>query len=42
MKTFVSWSGGKESNFALHQAITKGFQISYLLNMVTEEGERSR
>jgi len=42
MKTFISWSGGKESSFALHQAILEGFQVSYLLNMVTENGERSR
>ncbi|MCK4245090.1 MAG: diphthine--ammonia ligase [Candidatus Omnitrophica bacterium] len=42
IKAFVSWSGGKESSFALHQAISKGFQIFYLLNMVTEDGERSR
>jgi len=42
MKTFVSWSGGKESNFALYQAAKEGFRISHLLNMVTEEGERSR
>ncbi len=42
MKTFISWSGGKESSFALHQAISDGFQVSYLLNMVTENGERSR
>ncbi len=42
IKAFVSWSGGKESSFALHQAISGGFQVSYLLNMVTEDGERSR
>lgn len=42
MKTFVSWSGGKESNFALYQAAKEGFRISHLLNMVTEEGKRSR
>ncbi len=42
IKAFVSWSGGKDSSFALHQAISKGFQISYLLNMVTEDGKRSR
>ncbi|PIW33882.1 MAG: hypothetical protein COW28_02225, partial [bacterium (Candidatus Ratteibacteria) CG15_BIG_FIL_POST_REV_8_21_14_020_41_12] len=26
MKTFVSWSGGKESNFALYQAAKEGFR----------------
>jgi diphthine-ammonia ligase len=42
MKVFCSWSGGKESSLACYKAILGGFDISFLLNMVSEGGERSR
>lgn len=37
-----SWSGGKDSCLALHQAIQNGGRPQYLLTMLTESGERSR
>ena len=40
-KVFISWSGGKDSCLAAYQAKASGLEISYLLNMVTEDGERS-
>ena len=43
MKAFVSWSGGKESALALYRA-RQGREVKavYLLNMVSEDGRRSR
>ncbi len=43
MKVFVSWSGGKDTCLAYHRAkyIDK-FDFKYLLNMATEDGNRSR
>jgi diphthine-ammonia ligase len=37
-----SWSGGKDSCFALMQAIEKGFMPKVLLNVLNEEGKISR
>lgn len=43
MKAFVSWSGGKETSLACYRAKDLGnFEIKYLLNMVSEDGSRSR
>jgi uncharacterized protein (TIGR00290 family) len=42
MKVFVSWSGGKESALATYKAISQGYQVSYLVNFVSEDGKRSR
>ncbi len=42
MKVFASWSGGKESALATYKAILQGYQVSYLLNFISEDGERSR
>jgi uncharacterized protein (TIGR00290 family) len=42
MKVFVSWSGGKESCLACHKAIMQGYKVTYLLNLLDEEGKRSR
>lgn len=42
IKAFCSWSGGKESVLAFHRAIQDGIEVRYLLNMVSEDGERSR
>jgi len=41
-EAFASWSGGKDSCLACYRAITSGVKVRYLLNMVTEGGERSR
>ena len=42
MKVFASWSGGKESCLACYKAISEGFEVSYLLNFISEDGKRSR
>jgi len=42
MKVFASWSGGKESALATYKAISQGYQVLYLVNFVSENGERSR
>jgi len=39
---FVSWSGGKESSLACYKAKANGLTPSYLLNMASEDGSRSR
>jgi diphthine-ammonia ligase len=42
VKAFSSWSGGKECALATYKAISQGHEVLYLLNFVTEDGERSR
>jgi len=42
MKVFVSWSGGKDSCLALFRALKSGLKVKYLVNMLNEEGSRSR
>ena len=37
-----SWSGGKDSCFALMQAIQQGYTATVLLNVLNEEGQISR
>jgi len=39
---FVSWSGGKESSLACYRAKANGLTPSYLLNLTSEDGSRSR
>lgn len=39
---FCSWSGGKDSCLALYRARSAGMKVSFLLNMLTREGSRSR
>jgi diphthine-ammonia ligase len=39
---FCSWSGGKDSAFALHEAARAGARPRLLLSMMVEGGERSR
>ena len=39
---FSSWSGGKDSCLACFRAITSGLKVCYLVNMITEDGKRSR
>ena len=41
-QVFASWSGGKDSSLACYRAVTGGLKVRCLLNMVTEDGERSR
>lgn len=41
-KALCSWSGGKDSCFALMQAIRSGYQPEVLLNVLNEEGKISR
>jgi uncharacterized protein (TIGR00290 family) len=40
-KAFISWSGGKDCCLAAYQAKQQGIEISYLLNMVTQDKKRS-
>jgi uncharacterized protein (TIGR00290 family) len=43
MKAFVSWSGGKDTSLASYRARQKNdIKIACLLNMVSEDGSRSR
>jgi len=39
---FCSWSGGKDSALALHEAVAAGAEPRFLVSMLTEGGERSR
>ncbi len=40
-RAFVSWSGGKDSCLALYRALAQGWQVPYLLTMVSREYNRS-
>jgi uncharacterized protein (TIGR00290 family) len=42
MRSFFSWSGGKDSMLALHRALDAGHRVEALLAMFDESGERSR
>jgi diphthine-ammonia ligase len=42
VKVFSSWSGGKECALATYKAISQGHEVLYLLNSISEDGERSR
>jgi len=42
MKLCCSWSGGKDSCLALFRAVTAGSTLHSLVNMLTEDNERSR
>ncbi len=42
MKVLVSWSGGKDCALAAYKAMSQGHQVSYLVNFISEDGERSR
>jgi uncharacterized protein (TIGR00290 family) len=39
---FCSWSGGKDSCLALHQALEQGGKPKYLVTMMTEDGLKSK
>ena len=36
----ASWSGGKDSCFACHLALAQGYQISHLVNFISQEYKR--
>lgn len=40
-KIFATWSGGKESALACFEAKQMGLEVSYLVNMITEDRKRS-
>lgn len=42
MNVITSWSGGKDSCFALMKALESGHKLKWLLNMMNENGEISR
>jgi diphthine-ammonia ligase len=42
VKVFSSWSGGKECALATYKAISQGHEVLYLLNFVSEDGQRAR
>lgn len=43
MKAFISWSGGKETSLSCYRVMRdKDIEVSYLLNMVSEDGKHSR
>jgi len=42
VKVFSSWSGGKECALATYKAISQGHEVLYLLNFISEDGQRSR
>jgi len=39
---FCSWSGGKDCCLALHRALKNGLEVRYLVNTISEDGQRSR
>ncbi|MFC1864901.1 diphthine--ammonia ligase [Chloroflexota bacterium] len=41
-QAFVSWSGGKDCCLSCYRAAGSGLKVSYLLNMMREDGTRSR
>ncbi|KAF5417030.1 MAG: hypothetical protein C5S49_04015 [Candidatus Methanogaster sp.] len=41
VKTFVSWSGGKDAALSYYRAM-KNFHVTHFLNMVAEDGRISR
>jgi diphthine-ammonia ligase len=40
LKLAASWSGGKDSCLACYKAISAGFEVSYLLNMINKDAKR--
>ncbi|MBL7130810.1 MAG: diphthine--ammonia ligase [Candidatus Omnitrophica bacterium] len=43
MRTFVSWSGGKETSLACYRVMqSEPLEIRYLLNMMSKDGKYSR
>ena len=43
MKVFISWSGGKETALSCYKIMqNQDMEVSYLLNMISEDGKHSR
>ncbi len=43
LRTFVSWSGGKETSLSCYRVTQKqDIKVVYLLNMISEDGKHSR
>ncbi len=43
MKVFISWSGGKETALSCYKVMqNQDMEVSYLLNMISEDGKHSR
>ncbi len=40
--SFCSWSGGKDSALAFYKAIKKGYNIKYLLTMMSDDSGKSK
>ena len=40
-QAFSSWSGGKDCCLACYRAAVNGLRVRYLVNMITEDGQRS-
>lgn len=40
MSYVASWSGGKESCFAVYQALQQGYKISHLVNFISRKSQR--
>ena len=38
----VSWSGGKDSCFACYEAMNKGYDVSYLMNFISDKDRKVR
>ncbi len=38
--SIASWSGGKDSCFALYKALKQGYKVRYLLNFISRESKR--
>ncbi len=41
-KVIASWSGGKDSCLACYTAISEGYDVSYLVNFISQEYQRVR
>jgi len=40
MSYIMSWSGGKDSCFACHEAMRQGYKVSHLVNFISKEFQR--
>ena len=40
-KVAVSWAGGKDSSLAYYRAKLAGYELSYLLNFITQDAKAS-
>ena len=40
MSYIASWSGGKDSCFACYEATRQGYEISHLVNFISQEFQR--